>query len=167
MDDEKNWQLQGACRDEDPELFFPVGRSDSKQYKLQTDAAKAVCNGTDDTPGCPVRTQCLIWALNTNQEAGIWGGASEEEISNMLRPGGSRRLVGRNARPQKGTEPCPVPVTDIDKQLILDRLDSGATVVALSAATGIPRRVCHQVWRSNRSSKNPRGVNDRTSEVSS
>ncbi len=28
---------------------------------------------------CPVRTSCLEWALASGQEAGVWGGTSEDE----------------------------------------------------------------------------------------
>ncbi len=39
----------------------------------QIEAAKAVCSG------CPVRVECLEFALEPHQEAGIWGGTSEDE----------------------------------------------------------------------------------------
>jgi WhiB family transcriptional regulator, redox-sensing transcriptional regulator len=35
--------------------------------------AKAVCRT------CPVRVPCLDFAMATNQDAGVWGGTSEEE----------------------------------------------------------------------------------------
>ena len=63
--------LWGACRDEDPDLFFPVGSSGPAL--LQAAEAKAVC------AGCPVRIDCLSYAIETGQSAGVWGGASEEE----------------------------------------------------------------------------------------
>jgi WhiB family redox-sensing transcriptional regulator len=55
----------------DPELFFPVGNAGSAL--LQIDQAKQVC------AGCPVRAPCLEWALGSGQEAGVWGGTSEDE----------------------------------------------------------------------------------------
>jgi len=63
--------LLGACRDEDPELFFPIGSSGPAL--LQAAQAKAVC------AGCPVRIDCLSYAIETGQAAGVWGGASEQE----------------------------------------------------------------------------------------
>jgi WhiB family redox-sensing transcriptional regulator len=63
--------LRGACRDEDPELFFPVGSSGPAL--LQAAQARAVC------AGCPVRIDCLNYAIETGQAAGVWGGVSEEE----------------------------------------------------------------------------------------
>lgn len=66
-----DWRGLAACRDETPDLFFPMGNSGPAQ--LQTAQAKAVCNR------CPVRDACLNWALTTRQDAGVWGGMSEEE----------------------------------------------------------------------------------------
>jgi WhiB family transcriptional regulator, redox-sensing transcriptional regulator len=34
---------------------------------------------------CDVITQCLKWALQTKQEAGVWGGLSEDERRNLRR----------------------------------------------------------------------------------
>ncbi len=44
-----------ACRDTDPELFFPIGNAGPAL--LQLDRARQVC------AGCPVHTSCLEWAL--------------------------------------------------------------------------------------------------------
>lgn len=66
-----DWRHRAACRELDPELFFPVGVSGPSI--LQTAEAKAVCFG------CPVKAECLEWALRTGQDAGVWGGKSEQE----------------------------------------------------------------------------------------
>jgi WhiB family redox-sensing transcriptional regulator len=66
-----NWVQQARCRDEDPELFFPIGSTGPAA--VQVEAAKAVCLT------CPVRLDCLEWALATAQDSGVWGGLSEEE----------------------------------------------------------------------------------------
>jgi WhiB family redox-sensing transcriptional regulator len=60
-----------ACRDEDPELFFPIGNTGPAL--LQIEDAKAVCRR------CPVIDACLQWAFESNQDAGVWGGMSEDE----------------------------------------------------------------------------------------
>ena len=65
-----DWEL-AACRDHDPELFFPLTAQGPGQEQLS--AAKAVCGS------CPIRSACLRWALDTGQEAGVWGGTSEDE----------------------------------------------------------------------------------------
>ena len=66
-----DWRHRAACRDEDPELFFPIGTPGPAL--LQIEEAKAVCRR------CDVREQCLQWALETGQDAGVWGGLSEDE----------------------------------------------------------------------------------------
>lgn len=66
-----SWRDHGPCLQEDPDLFFPVGTG--PDAKKQTREAKAVC-GT-----CPVTAQCLQWALDTQQDTGVWGGLSEKE----------------------------------------------------------------------------------------
>jgi len=66
-----DWRHRAVCREEDPELFFPIGTSGPAQ--LQTEQAKAVCHR------CPVTEHCLQWALETGQDAGVWGGMSEDE----------------------------------------------------------------------------------------
>jgi WhiB family redox-sensing transcriptional regulator len=66
-----DWRADAACRDEDPELFFPLG--DSGPALMQIDDAKAVCRS------CVVVSECLSWALESGQDSGIWGGMSETE----------------------------------------------------------------------------------------
>ncbi len=69
--DSRNWRDQAACRDSDPGLFFPAGNTGVAISQIH--AAKALCQS------CPVRDACLQFALETNQEAGIWGGRDEDE----------------------------------------------------------------------------------------
>ena len=66
-----DWRALGACRDEDPELFFPI--SAMGPAAEQAAAAKAVC------ARCRVRSQCLAFALANRQDYGVWGGKTEEE----------------------------------------------------------------------------------------
>jgi WhiB family redox-sensing transcriptional regulator len=72
-----DWRHRAICRDEDPELFFPVGNSGPAL--LQIAEAKAVCER------CPVINECLNWALETGQDAGVWGGLSEDERRSLKR----------------------------------------------------------------------------------
>jgi WhiB family redox-sensing transcriptional regulator len=65
------WVHRAKCKDEDPELFFPIGTTGPAA--VQIEAAKAICMQ------CEVRLQCLEWSLATGQDAGVWGGLSEEE----------------------------------------------------------------------------------------
>jgi WhiB family transcriptional regulator, redox-sensing transcriptional regulator len=66
-----NWRDRAACRTQDPELFFPIGTTGPALDQLTE--AKSVCYR------CPVIGECLAWALDTGQRAGVWGGLSEDE----------------------------------------------------------------------------------------
>ena len=66
-----DWRHRAICRDEDPELFFPVGTSGPAL--LQIAEAKTVCRR------CPVVSECLTWALESGQDEGVWGAMSEDE----------------------------------------------------------------------------------------
>jgi WhiB family redox-sensing transcriptional regulator len=75
--------LRAACRDEDPELFFPVGNTGPAL--LQIEDAKEVCRR------CEVVDACLRWALETGQDAGVWGGMSEDERRSIRKKARSKR----------------------------------------------------------------------------
>jgi WhiB family transcriptional regulator, redox-sensing transcriptional regulator len=72
--DPRNWRTRAACREVDPDLFFPVGADDSPVTRFQVERARAVCDS------CPVRADCLRFALGSRQD-GIWGGTTEGERS--------------------------------------------------------------------------------------
>lgn len=73
-----------ACREQDPELFFPAGHEGPSV--LQAAAAKQVC------ASCPLRRQCLEYALagGVTTDYGIWGGTTEDERRELRRSGGRR-----------------------------------------------------------------------------
>lgn len=75
-----DWRHRAACRDVDPELFFPIGNTGPAI--LQIEEAKQVCRR------CDVSDACLRWALESGQESGVWGGMGEDE----------RRALRRRAR---------------------------------------------------------------------
>ncbi|MEV7471643.1 WhiB family transcriptional regulator [Streptomyces kronopolitis] len=83
-----DWRHNAVCREEDPELFFPVGNTGPAL--LQIEEAKAVCRR------CPAMEQCLKWALESGQNDGVWGGLSEGERRAMKRR--SARNRGRKGR---------------------------------------------------------------------
>jgi WhiB family redox-sensing transcriptional regulator len=66
-----DWRHEAACREVDPELFFPIGNSGPAL--LQIEEAKQVCRR------CTVMEECLRWAIESGQDAGVWGGMSEDE----------------------------------------------------------------------------------------
>lgn len=71
------WRVSAACRDTDPELFFPVGTTGPAVDQIAS--AKEVCIG------CLSRGDCLDFAIATNQDSGVWGGTSEEERRSIRR----------------------------------------------------------------------------------
>lgn len=80
-----DWRDLAACRDTDPDLFFPVGSTGLALDQIA--AAKAVCMQ------CPARGDCLDYALESNQDSGVWGGLSEEERRQIRR----QRAAARRA----------------------------------------------------------------------
>lgn len=79
--DAPHWRELAACDGEDIEIFFPIGVAGPAVW--QASQAKAICEG------CPVREECLSYALWTGQDHGIWGG---------LTAGERRALRRRDAR---------------------------------------------------------------------
>jgi WhiB family redox-sensing transcriptional regulator len=65
------WRQLAACRDSEPNLFFPIGSTGPAVEQIA--AAKLVC------AGCAAQDDCLQYALESNQEAGVWGGYAEDE----------------------------------------------------------------------------------------
>ena len=66
-----DWRELAACRDSDPDIFFPVGTTGLAVSMI--DRATAICSS------CTVLEECLVYALETNQEAGVWGGLAEDD----------------------------------------------------------------------------------------
>lgn len=69
--DHQPWMAQAECVDLTA-LMFP-GRGDN----AGVDAARAVC------ARCPVRVDCLEYALDNDEHYGVWGGTSERERRRM------------------------------------------------------------------------------------
>ncbi|MFG3429579.1 WhiB family transcriptional regulator [Streptomyces californicus] len=72
-----DFRHRALCREEDPDLFFPIGSTGPAL--LQIEEAKAVCRR------CPVMDQCLQWALENRQDSGVWGGLNEDERRSLKR----------------------------------------------------------------------------------
>ncbi len=105
LDRGDGWRSHAACRNEDPELFFP--RGEGTPNTEQIDEAKAICRA------CPVLAACRRWALTTGQDHGVWGGLSESERRRVLRrlaedPGMTHEQAIRLLRSSQ-TEPKPLP----------------------------------------------------------
>ncbi|MBC7582040.1 WhiB family transcriptional regulator [Aeromicrobium sp.] len=68
---EGDWRHFSACIGEDPELFFPIGNTGPAV--LQAEEAKRICMS------CDARVKCLEWAMQSEENFGIWGGLTEGE----------------------------------------------------------------------------------------
>jgi WhiB family redox-sensing transcriptional regulator len=79
------WRDRAACLGVDPELFFPDGNAG--RALLQIEEAKTFCRR------CEVAQTCLKWAMESGQDAGVWGGLSSEE----------RRALKRRARVRRAS----------------------------------------------------------------
>jgi WhiB family redox-sensing transcriptional regulator len=80
--DDANWMLHGKCRGMNPSVFFPT---DGAGFE----AARRICLE------CPVRSECLEYALVNRIDQGAWGGTSERERRRILRR--RRALVAEHA----------------------------------------------------------------------
>lgn len=67
------WREAAACLDVDIDFFPDVGGKDIARE------AKVYCRV------CPVRLECLTYALATKQPGGIWGGKTIQERNKILR----------------------------------------------------------------------------------
>ena len=72
-----DWRHEAACRDKDPDIFFPLGSGAGASLDMAM--ARAVCSH------CPVVQTCLDWAIDTDQLEGVWGGMSLRERNRYAR----------------------------------------------------------------------------------
>jgi WhiB family transcriptional regulator, redox-sensing transcriptional regulator len=69
-----SWERQAACRGSAAGLFMPpIGRESADERQLREQAATHICTR------CPVRSECLEYALRVQEPIGIWGGLNEAE----------------------------------------------------------------------------------------
>ena len=71
--DRWDWQLQGSCRRENPEVFFHPEGERGPARRNRDEAAKSVCIA------CPVLEACREHALQVREPYGVWGGLTEDE----------------------------------------------------------------------------------------
>lgn len=79
----EDWRDRAACRPGtgvELEWFFPEKADTAYNRSLEV-YAKATCRE------CPSKDACLTWALETGQDAGIWGGMTPRERTNLIRRG--------------------------------------------------------------------------------
>ncbi|MEX0834882.1 MAG: WhiB family transcriptional regulator [Nitriliruptor sp.] len=64
--EDQDWADQARCRGVDPELFFARGLHEARP-------ALKVC------ARCPVKDQCLTYAISHDIDHGVWGGLTERQ----------------------------------------------------------------------------------------
>lgn len=72
---DEDWRAGALCARTDPDLFFAVGAREHRE-------AKSICKQ------CPVRRQCLVYAMEGPIDHGIWGGMTERERRRFRRQAG-------------------------------------------------------------------------------
>ncbi len=67
------WQLQGACRDYDTNLFFHPEGERGPARRNRDAAAVTICSA------CPVVRSCREHALAVREPYGVWGALTEDD----------------------------------------------------------------------------------------
>ena len=78
MTEPGNWRDHAACRDADPDLFFPIGTAGPALRQAQE--AIRICHA------CAMQAQCLAWALEQGVTDGVWGGTTADQRRAIRRP---------------------------------------------------------------------------------
>lgn len=120
-----DWRDSAVCRQVDPELWFPEKGGDGGV------AAKRTCGV------CPVRDECLDWAVTNWIHYGIWGGVSPETLQEIRKR--------RGMKPRNGGAMTPVPVDRIRE---LARL--GWRAKAIANAVGCTERSVFRLLKMDR-----------------
>jgi WhiB family transcriptional regulator, redox-sensing transcriptional regulator len=66
------WQERAACFGIEPDVFFPVSEEEAGP-------ALAFCSV------CPIKEECLAWALKNGERYGVWGGTTEQQRRRLQR----------------------------------------------------------------------------------
>jgi WhiB family redox-sensing transcriptional regulator len=85
---------QGArCRGDTDTFFLPDRKLSSHEKAKRIYRAKQICKE------CPLKQQCLKWALDHRIAEGVWGGVSEQDRMRLLEFRKDRpKLVGTRSR---------------------------------------------------------------------
>ncbi len=76
---DRSWQPVALCRGNHSHLFFPPSTAERKDERERREArAKSICSV------CPVKAQCVEYAMEIREPYGIWGGLTESERRTIL-----------------------------------------------------------------------------------
>ena len=76
--DDAPWKAEGLCRGISPDLFYPT-ISDLRLWDETEAPGMRVCDG------CPVKAECLEYALANNERDGVWGGLCPTRRRKLLK----------------------------------------------------------------------------------
>ncbi len=77
--EQAEWQLRAACKGPHSSVFFPPIHTEKRDEKRQRELlAKDIC------ATCSVQSECLQYALDIQEQHGIWGGLNEIERRDLL-----------------------------------------------------------------------------------
>ena len=82
-----DWRDDAACRDADPDLFFPIGTTGPALRQVRE--AIRICQT------CPIQVPCLAWALEQGVADGVWGGTTAEQRRAIRRLADIQQDAGR------------------------------------------------------------------------
>ena len=90
MTEVRAWRDEAACRDVVTAVYDPFF-GDTADLQLE---AIAIC------ATCPVRDDCLTFAVRTGQQYGVWGGQPEQTIRRLIVLDRAGRPHGRRVPPR-------------------------------------------------------------------
>jgi excisionase family DNA binding protein len=103
-----NWRAASVCREHPTDWWFNGGHR-------ETMLAKGICEG------CPVRVECLEFALGRPELIGVWAATTPTERASMRRAGDG---IAVGARPEAPVEPGLRRLVDVDLVLEEERADA-------------------------------------------
>src|SRR4051812_10233099 len=98
------WQERAAGRGFGSDLFFERDNELRVVRARREDAAKKVC------ASCPVRVECLRFAMSGPEQFGVWGGTTRRERA--LRRRRRRRIAASSEQAVTVAMSAPVPLAD-------------------------------------------------------
>lgn len=117
------WRLEAACRDTDPNTFYPQLSPTDRWDRTDPDvaAAMSLCRV------CSAQVDCLTYALEHREDEGIWGGTDPFTRRAMLRSMGGRI--------SSGNVPIetPEPVAEVIELALDEREPTAAELAELEA----------------------------------
>jgi len=84
MYEDTTWRVAALCRGDDAVFFFAPSHLERKEERgIRETNARALC------ARCPVRDECLEFALSSGEPHGIWGGLNELQRHRLSRRRGA------------------------------------------------------------------------------